>query len=249
MEEKETEDIIAPINIKDLSDEELDNFLVEKNNELINNSEKIQYEVKNFGDLVEGDLVLGKDGQPVAVSTVYEEHIPEKMYEIMDENGTIINVSGNHLWYVETENNLSLHFNRVKKSRKFLKKILDETTVNKLYEVAMSDEKIETALIDMISAIKSEENQEGINIVTRIARSLGRVSDNNEILEDFETGEKIKTNNIPYYDGKLFCQQILSLYNRKYAKIWPIIKGEVVNTEQLLQFYETANIPVVNSIG
>lgn len=59
-------------------------------------------EIKEFGDLKPGDRIVGSDGQPITVTDVYEKHIPEKMYEIEMEDGEIIQASGNHLWYCET---------------------------------------------------------------------------------------------------------------------------------------------------
>lgn len=202
-------------------------------------------EIKSFGEIQEGDHIVGSDGLPVEVVKVYEKHYPEKMYEIELENGEVVKVSGNHLWYIETNNHLSMFHSRVKNARKFLKKRLTEENVERLLEVANSDEMIETALIDMVAAIDSVNVPEGERIIARIASSLGKVSDNNEILKDYETGEIINENNVPFYDAKLFCQQILALYNNKYAKCWKIVKGEVVTTEDLLAYYSEVNLPTV----
>lgn len=56
----------------------------------------------NFGDLVSGDRIIGSDGQPTTVTDVYEKHLPESMYEIEMEDGEVVQASGNHLWYCET---------------------------------------------------------------------------------------------------------------------------------------------------
>lgn len=241
------------MDIEELTESELNQLLnieenlgIEKNK--LDTAGPFEYEVKNFGDLVEGDYIQGPDGSPVEITSVYEKHIPETMYEIEIEDGNKIKVSGNHLWYVETENNLAMHHNRVKEARKYLKNKLSSENINQLLDVANSDEDIETALIDMVAAINSVNNNEGVRIVARIARSLGKVSDNNEMLKNYETDEILSENNIPYYDGKLFCQQILALYDKKYARKWKIRKGEVVTTEELLDFYDTANLPVIEKL-
>lgn len=62
-----------------------------------------KYELKNFGDLKPGDKLIGSDGKHTEVTKVYDKHIPDKMYEIEMEDGEVIQVSGNHLWYCETD--------------------------------------------------------------------------------------------------------------------------------------------------
>ena len=58
--------------------------------------------VVKFGDLKPGDKLVGSDGEITEVVKVYDKHIPEKMYEIEMEDGEVIQASGNHLWYCET---------------------------------------------------------------------------------------------------------------------------------------------------
>lgn len=57
----------------------------------------------DFGDLAPGDRIVGPDGLPVEVTNVYEKHFPEAMYEIEMEDGEVVQASGNHMWYCETE--------------------------------------------------------------------------------------------------------------------------------------------------
>lgn len=61
------------------------------------------YEIVEFGDLKPGDKIIGSDGKPVVITDVYEKHIPQSMYEIEMEDGEIVQASGNHLWYCETD--------------------------------------------------------------------------------------------------------------------------------------------------
>lgn len=60
-------------------------------------------EIVKFGDLKPGDKIVGSDGSPVTVTDVYEKHYPETMYEIEMEDGEVVQASGNHMWYCETE--------------------------------------------------------------------------------------------------------------------------------------------------
>lgn len=69
----------------------------------MDNEKDYKTELKEFGDLVPGDKIIGADGSPVTVTASYEKHIPEKMYEIEMEDGEVVQASGNHLWYCETE--------------------------------------------------------------------------------------------------------------------------------------------------
>lgn len=58
--------------------------------------------IVDFGDLQPGDNIVGSDGLPVQVTDVYEKHLPETMYEIEMEDGEVVQASGNHMWYCET---------------------------------------------------------------------------------------------------------------------------------------------------
>lgn len=61
----------------------------------------IETEIVQFGDLNPGDKIIGADGKVVEVTASYEKHIPKSMYEIEMEDGEVVQVSGNHLWYCE----------------------------------------------------------------------------------------------------------------------------------------------------
>lgn len=69
----------------------------------MNNNENYKTEIKEFGDLIPGDKIIGADGEPVTVTAAYEKHIPKAMYEIEMEDGEVVQASGNHMWYCETE--------------------------------------------------------------------------------------------------------------------------------------------------
>jgi hypothetical protein len=53
--------------------------------------------IKLLKNIVIGDELVGTNG-PTVVTQVFEDYIPERMYEISFENGLIIQASGCHLW-------------------------------------------------------------------------------------------------------------------------------------------------------
>lgn len=63
-------------------------------------------EYKKMKDLERGDKLLGSNNNITTVTDVYEEHIPERMYQLEFDNGEIIEASGNHLWYSESQTDL-----------------------------------------------------------------------------------------------------------------------------------------------
>jgi len=196
-----------------------------------------------FGDLQDGDIIRGANGEPLVVKKGYDTHIPETMYEIESDDGKTIKASGNHLWYIETSNDYSLHRQRRISGRKIVKE-LNEEAVKLLVETAESDDEIETSVADMIELIGSRKDSEVVNMIVRIAESLGHIAENSSEMSDIHTGEVIKSDNRTY-DAKLFAQQILSMMGRKMQKRWPLIVGRVVTTEQLVNFYEDAELPVM----
>jgi len=59
-----------------------------------------------IGDLKPGDKIIGSEDEPIEVTDVYEKHFPKKMYEIEMEDGEVVQASGNHLWYSESEQDI-----------------------------------------------------------------------------------------------------------------------------------------------
>lgn len=202
--------------------------------------------LKEFGDLEVGDVILGPNNEEVEVSQVYDEHIPEKMFEIVLDDGSMIKASGNHLWYVETDLDYSCHGLRRKTGKKFFGSLSDEI-IDNLVSIAESDDYIETGLIDMVSLCEVEDNDLAIGCLTRIAASIGHVAENKQEYKDFLTNEVFKKGDtIRSYDAKVFAQQILSLTGkRKYKKKYPLRVGKVVTTEFLVDNMSDVDIPVL----
>lgn len=205
--------------------------------------------IKKFGDLVEGDIILGADGQEVRVTRAYDQHIPDKMYEIEMEDGTTIKASGNHLWYIETDIDHALHRNRRSEGKKLFKD-LSQDAMDLLIESADYETPTETALMDMVTLANAEENRDATQALVRIAESMGHVAENKTSFEDVETGEAMGSTVLRTYDAKVFSQQLLSLAgDKKHRKRWPLIVGRVVTTEELVNFYSDAEIPVMRKIS
>lgn len=204
--------------------------------------------LKRFGDLKPGDVIVGADGKPTTVVEAYDEHIPETMFELEMDDGTKIKASGNHMWYVETKFDHSYHRQRRAEGKKALRQANSEIIEN-LQEIASSEDEIETSLSDMVNLLEAEENQGIIQVLSRVASSLGHISENKNVYRDYLTGEEIENPTaVRHYDAKQFCQQILSLTGkRKFVKQYPLIVGQVTTTEGLLDLGEDTEIPVIES--
>lgn len=201
-------------------------------------------ELKKFGDLREGDYITGSDGNPVRVNKVYEEHYPETMWEIENDEGEFIRVSGNHLWYCESELDWSLHRARLRVGRKLFKNV-DRETLALLEETAHKEEEVETRLIDMISLMGAENNGEFSNAIIRVASSIGHVAEETITYEDF-SGEGREDKHVRTYDARRFSQQLLALSGlRRYRKDYKLIVGSVMTTEQMMEISQLVELPVV----
>lgn len=203
-------------------------------------------EIKRFGDLVPGDVIMGTNNQPVTVTRAYDEHIPETMFKLEFDDGVTIEASGNHLWYCETSIDQSLHRKRIKDGYKLFKNINPEL-VEDLETLAYSETLIETTLIDMITLMKSEDDTTTRAIV-RVAESIGHIVEETTAYEDLYSGKTLEKTELRVYDARTFAQQLLSLSNKKYRKQWPVIVGQVVTTEALSRLAISVSIPEVKPL-
>lgn len=210
-----------------------------------------EYTLKTFKELQEGDLIPGTNG-PTMVTKGYDTHIPDEMFRLSfeDDNGELktIDASGNHLWYVESSIDKSMHSSRLRDGLKVLK-YLHPSTIENLSDIALNGSDHETGLIDMIELLKAHGDERIKNLLIRVAESIGPVSEENTILEDLYSGEKMTSSNSRLYDASLFSQQVLALGNRKIRKRWPVIVGQVMTTSQLANLSFDINIPVVKPLG
>lgn len=60
---------------------------------------------KRNGDLVEGDLVFGRDGSPTRVVKAFDPYLPTKCYRLTFDDGSTIDCSDEHLWLTYTNAN------------------------------------------------------------------------------------------------------------------------------------------------
>lgn len=204
--------------------------------------------LKRFGDLVPGDVIRGADGREVKIVAAHDEHIPDTMYELELDTGATLKASGNHLWYIETEFDYSLHRKRRADGKRLFKNI-SQDGMELLIEQANYEDYTETALMDMVALADAVGNREATQALVRIAESMGHVAEDNQALEDLETGEILESVLVRTYDAKIFSQQILSLTGkREYKKRWPLIVGRVVTTEDIVNFYSDSDIPLMNRL-
>lgn len=206
--------------------------------------------MKKFGDLEVGDVIRGADNQDVEVVQVYDEHIPEKMYEIELDNGETVKASGNHLWYVETDFDKSFHRERKRLGKKHFGKLNNEIMDN-LVSISESEDEIETGLLDVVNLCEIDlTNYEAINVLERIAASLGHVAENDSEHIDYLTGESMnKKDAVRSYDAKLFTQQVLSITGKKpFVKKYPLIVGRIMTTEQMIEYGDGLEIPTLNKL-
>lgn len=203
------------------------------------------FEVKPFGELKPGDVLLAPDGGEVTVKVAYDKHIPDRMYRLELENGVTIEASGNHLWYIEPDEDKYGHGERLAKARKLLKGHTD-WMVEALH-VAESDEPYEIGLTDLKNFFDFiEDEDERAFFLIRIAESIGHIVEEETILEDPYTGEQTFPTIEKVYDARRFFQQALSLSGKRaYRKRWPVIVGRVVTTDVLFHRYPTADIPTL----
>lgn len=205
--------------------------------------------LKKFGDLVPGDIIRGADGREVKVVAAHDWHIPDTMYELEREDGSIIKASGNHLWYIETEFDYSLHRKRRADGKRLFKNISEEG-MELLIEQASFEDYTETALMDMVALADGVGDPEKTQALVRIAESIGHVAENKQALEDLASGEILESILVRTYDAKIFSQQILSLTGKKeFKKRWPLAVGRVVTTEDIVNFYADSDIPVMNKLS
>lgn len=179
-------------------------------------------EVVKFGDLKPGDKLIGVGGQPVEVTDVYEKHIPESMYEIEMEDGEVVQASGNHLWYCETNIDVK---NRDEYKRLAEKFFANNEVPNKLVEDELFP------LQDMVQIFGSDVDV--IMFTEKACKSLGYSSFTPHLMYDDKmkvAGRKEAVLNYSYNDYIDFLKSMKKavLEDKGYFYF-----GEVRTTEQI----------------
>jgi hypothetical protein len=202
---------------------------------------------KTFAELKKGDMIFGSDG-PTTIVTAYDAHLPETMFQLEMETGEIIKASGNHLWYIETDEDPSMVRARKVTGRRLLKNMPPKVE-KELLTMANSKEKEDFGLWEFHEILYFIEDAESrARILNRIAASLGHVAEETITYEDIATGENLDGGTLKTYDGCRFAQQLLAISSRKWAKHWPVIVGRVVTTTDLANFYPGAKLPVLEKL-
>lgn len=193
-----------------------------------------QTEIVKFGELKPGDKIIGSDGQPVTVTAAYQKHLPKSMFEITMDDGEVVQASGNHMWYSET--NID-----VKNQDEY------KTLAKKFFNIHEIPEKLEEdelfPIQDIIQVFGDEIDT--ILFIEKAARSLGYSS----YTPHFIYTDKIKVAddkeailNYSYNDFVEFLHNMKSsLDGQAYFYF-----GEVRTTEQIFALLEKGaeiNIP------
>lgn len=58
---------------------------------------------KELKDIIDGDVLVGKNGQPTTVVKAHEIQLPKKAYSIEFSNGEVIRAGGEHLWTIQNQ--------------------------------------------------------------------------------------------------------------------------------------------------
>lgn len=198
-----------------------------------------------FGEVRPGDLLNSPTG-PTEVLRVHEEHVPKSMYRLEFDGGQVIEASGNHLWYIETSLDRSLHRRRIKEGKKLLKDMdaeVEETLLQMAEDIEITEAKL-TQMMQLLGV--KRDDSERVQLLVRVASSIGHIVDEKITLQDMGTGVEEEGEFIRLYDGNLFAQQILALRDRKYRRRWPLIVGSVVTTEQMSRLALEVEIPEIS---
>lgn len=206
-----------------------------------------RFEEVTMADLEPGDRIPSDDGGLVEIARAYDIHVPETMYELTNDAGDTIRVSGNHLWYIESSLDIAMHPTRIKEAKSALKSVPDETfdlMRDFVNDPSSSDEEVSFADLSKLLGDSIRMN----NVVQRVLSSIGPVSEN--YYTDYELGEEydpaVESIMIPQYNKKAAYEQLLVLAARKKEdRGFDIIVGRVVSTERLVEEmeYSEVNIP------
>lgn len=209
-----------------------------------------------FGDVKEGDYLLDENLQPVEVTDVYPEHIPDRMFKVEDEEGNYVEVSGTHLWYVVTIGDKEFHSERVNLAKSCILPILEDNDYAKNVLISWAenefkkDEILETTVADVIALLYNDdkvdlsdpEKKEVIYSVSRIAESVGHISESNIEYQDLAFVDEKEFEKVNLYDARQVAQQILSIcYPKHYKKKFPIRVGKVITTIDMFNLLENTS--------
>jgi len=192
-----------------------------------------ELEIISFGELKEGDVILGSSGRATVVQG-FDPHIPKSMYVIETDSGIELELSGNHLLYVVTANDRDLHRLRLSEGKR-LGKTISAPSLEILEDLAQSTDGKHGMIAEFENFIEPKSPELWATLV-RVAESLGPVSESNLLVDDLGGREEpLYESAIQNYDRRDFARQLLSVLNIGRArKLWPVVVGTVMPVESLL---------------
>lgn len=193
------------------------------------------YEVIEFGDLKPGDKIVGSDGKPVTVTNAYEKHYPESMFEIEMADGEVVQASGNHMWYCET--------NLDKKNKDEYRKLAEDFFANNEIPSKLEEDELFPTK-DIIQIFGDDVNT--MLFIEKACKSLGYSSYTPHLIysDKMKVADKREAiMNYSYNDFMDFLHKIrdVVLKNKGYFYF-----GEVRTTEQIADLISkgaSVNIP------
>lgn len=195
-------------------------------------NKKYKTRLEEFGNLKPGDRIVGSDGKPVTVTDVYEKHYPERMYEIKMEDGEVVQASGNHLWYCETDRDL--------KEKEEYERLAKEFFENK--SIPGKEEKDVYADLREIIHVFGDEVSTQL-FIEKVSKSLGhsRVGPHVIIEDDLARKEDLKYYSYNNLIDFLHEMKIAVIENKGY-----FYYGEVRETDEIAKLMShgiEVNIP------
>lgn len=198
----------------------------------------LKTEVVNFGDLKPGDKIIGADGKPVTVTNVYEKHFPDTMYEIEMEDGEVIQASGNHLWYCESDIDVKNKNEYLRLAKKFFEtKVIPEK----------EDDEPFTTLEEIITLFGDEIDTQ--LFIEKACRSLGhsRVGPHVIVEDEYAIKETLK-----YYSYNDLIDFLHEMKKAVMDNQGYFFFGEVRETEEIAKLMEKGvniNIPTRKEVN
>lgn len=199
--------------------------------------EELKITEKTMGELEVGDIIVGPDGKPATVTAAYDEHMPKSMYEMEMEDGEILKVSGNHLWYCETRDDLKGKRKYMKLAKRYFKK-------NKIPNIDYGDEAapIENLIAEFGGDAKENE------FIKLMCESLGHSFETPHIEMDGYF-EEVDEHLIPLYsyNDLLDFMRDLRCHFADESKGY-FYFGKVRTTTEIFNTFGDVNIPTLEDI-
>lgn len=198
-------------------------------------SRKYKLTEKKMNELKPGDKIIGSDGKLTEITNVYEEHIPEEMYEI-DFGEFTIEASGNHLWYCET--------NEDRKNESYYRKLMENYMMSEVLEFP---EEENTAYPKEMLASKLSTNGYSYEFILKVCETIGHSYNMNNAI--YDGMELIEDNLLPCYSYEDIYKYVKSLKEMKQGDYFKF--GKVRETKEIFELIKNGdevNIPTIKEM-